>query len=178
VKTSASTTGTEEAALQQAAVQQRQRVLEGLRKAPVSGRLVIHLRPDRKTLRFAGRHRARAGDWLTVPKQPGEVLVTGQVYNSNALTIHPEGMQAGISPAREAQRNLLTKEQSSLSVLTALSPRKQGGFWSGSVLSATMVRATRSWCRRASLGSTTLKNVIALAQIASSAALVAAVVHP
>jgi len=37
VKTSASTTGTEEAALQQAAVQQRQRVLEGLRKAPVSG---------------------------------------------------------------------------------------------------------------------------------------------
>src|SRR5204862_3232533 len=48
VKTSASTSGTEEAALQQAAIQQRQRVLEALRRAPVSGRLVIHLRPDRK----------------------------------------------------------------------------------------------------------------------------------
>jgi len=38
----------EEAALQQAAIQQRQRVLDALRKAPVTGRLVIHLRPDRK----------------------------------------------------------------------------------------------------------------------------------
>ena len=52
VKTSASTSGTEEAALQQAAMLQRQRVLDALRKAPVSGRLVIHLRPDRKD--FAG----------------------------------------------------------------------------------------------------------------------------
>src|SRR5260370_406184 len=48
VKTSASTTGAEEAALQQAAMQQRQRALDGLRRAPVSGRLVIHLRPGRK----------------------------------------------------------------------------------------------------------------------------------
>jgi len=52
VKTSASTTGAEEAALQQAAMLQRQRALDALRKAPVSGRLVIHLRPDRKD--FAG----------------------------------------------------------------------------------------------------------------------------
>src|SRR5437588_12672323 len=48
VKTAATTTGTEEAALQQAAMQQRQRMLEGLRKAPVTGRLVIHIRTDRK----------------------------------------------------------------------------------------------------------------------------------
>src|SRR5215472_11674243 len=45
VKTAVNTTGTEEAALQQAAMQQRQRVLDALRKAPISGRLVIHLRP-------------------------------------------------------------------------------------------------------------------------------------
>ncbi|HKN73511.1 MAG TPA: SLBB domain-containing protein, partial [Terriglobales bacterium] len=95
VKTSASTSGTEEAALQQAAMLQRQRVLDALRKAPVSGRLVIHLRPDRKD--FAGSPEdieLRAGDSLTIPKQPGAVLVIGQVYNSNALTFMP-GRNAG-----------------------------------------------------------------------------------
>src|SRR6266852_704770 len=52
VKTSVSTTGTEEAALQQSAIQQRQRMLDALRRAPISGRLVIHLRPDQRD--FAG----------------------------------------------------------------------------------------------------------------------------
>src|SRR5207249_564445 len=95
VKTSASTTGTEEAALQQAAMQQRQRALDALRRAPVSGRLVVRLRPDRKD--FAGSPddiELRAGDSLTIPKQPGSVLVIGQVYNSNALTYSP-GRNAG-----------------------------------------------------------------------------------
>src|SRR5260370_2118161 len=95
VKTGASTTGAEEAALQQAALQQRQRVLDALRKAPVSGRLIIHLRPDRKD--FAGSSddiELRAGDSLTIPKQPGGVLLIGQVYNSHALTYTP-GRNAG-----------------------------------------------------------------------------------
>src|SRR5256884_5907084 len=43
VKTAASTSGTEEAALQQAAIQQRQPRLDALRKAPKSGRPVVHL---------------------------------------------------------------------------------------------------------------------------------------
>jgi len=95
VKTSASTSGTEEAALQQAAVQQRQRVLEGLRKATVSGRLVIHLRPDRKNFAQSPEDiELRAGDSLTIPKQPGAVLVIGQVYNANALVYSP-GKNAG-----------------------------------------------------------------------------------
>src|SRR5260370_17712311 len=90
VKTSASTSGTEEAALQQAAMLQRQRVLDALRKAPVSGRLVIHLRSDRKD--FAGSTddiELRAGDSLTVPKPPGAVLVIAQLYNAHTLTFTP-----------------------------------------------------------------------------------------
>src|SRR5260370_32822325 len=95
VKTSVSTSGTEEAALQQAAMLQRQRALDALRRAPVSGRLVIHIRTDRKS--FEGSPddiELRAGDSLTIPKQPGSVLVIGQVYNSNALTYAP-GRNAG-----------------------------------------------------------------------------------
>jgi len=36
----------------------------------------------------------RRGDVLTIPKQPGFVLVSGQVYNATALTFTP-GKSAG-----------------------------------------------------------------------------------
>ena len=90
VKTAITTSGSEEAALQQAAVQQRQRVVDGLRRAPVSGRLVVHIRISQKG--FPGSPddiELRAGDTLEIPKQPGFVLIVGQVYNSNAITYTP-----------------------------------------------------------------------------------------
>src|SRR6266513_1064476 len=182
VKASASTTGAEEAALQQAAVQQRQRVLEGLRKAPVSGRLVIHLRPDRKD--FAGSSddiELRAGDWLTIPKQPGEVLVTGQVYNSNALTYTP-GRNAGWYLSRAGGPTELANKGAIFIIRSdgSVTGGKQGGFWSGSVISDQKPPGdTIVVPEKPVLGSNaTFKNIIALAQVASSAALVAAVVHP
>src|SRR6266850_3127997 len=85
VKTAVTTSGNEEAALQQAAMQQRQRVLEALRRAPISGRLVVHIRQGQKG--FAGSAddlELRGGDTLEIPKQPGFVTIVGQVYNSNA----------------------------------------------------------------------------------------------
>jgi protein involved in polysaccharide export with SLBB domain len=181
VKTAASTTGTEEAALQQAAMQQRQRVLDALRRAPVSGRLVIHLRSDRKD--FAGSTddiELRAGDSLMIPKQPGSVLVIGQVYNSNALTYTP-GRNAGwyLSHAGGATK---LADKGAIFIVRAdgsVTSGKQGGFWSGSVLSAMMGPGdTIVVPERPVLGSNTLKNVLSVAQIASSAALVAAVAIP
>src|SRR6266576_3944392 len=181
VKTSATTTGTEEAALQQAATQQRQRVLDGLRKAPVSGRLVIHLRPDRKD--FEGSTddiELRAGDSLTVPKQPGAVLVIGQVYNANALTYSP-GRNSGWYLSRAGGPTQLANKGAIFIIRSdgSVTGGKQGGFWSGSVLSATMGPGdTIVVPEKPVLGSSTLKNVLAVAQIASSAALVAAVAIP
>jgi len=181
VKTSASTTGAEEAALQQAAMLQRQRALDALRKAPVSGRLVIHLRPDRKD--FAGSPddvELRAGDSLTIPKQPGSVLVIGQVYNSNALTYTP-GRNAGWYLSRSGGPTQLA-DKGAMFIIRAdgsVTGSKQGSFWSGSVLSATMGPGdTVVVPERPVLGSNKLKNVLSVAQIASSAALVAAVAIP
>jgi polysaccharide export outer membrane protein len=181
VKTAASTSGTEEAALQQAAIQQRQRVLEGLRKAPVSGRLIIHLRLDHKE--FAGSPddiELRAGDSLTVPKQPGAVLVIGQVYNANALTYTP-GRNAGWYLSRSGGPTQLANKSAIFIVRAdgSVTGGKQGGFWSGSVLSSTLGPGdTIVVPEKPVLGSTTLKNVLTVAQIASSAALVAAVAIP
>src|SRR5229473_1284041 len=181
VKTSASTTGAEEAALQQAAIQQRQRALDALRKAPVSGRLVIHLRPDRKG--FEGSPDdidLRAGDSLTIPKQPGGVLVIGQVYNANALTYTP-GKNAGWYLSRAGGPTQLANKTAIFIVRSdgSVTSGKQGVLWSGSVLSATMGPGdTIVVPEKPVLGSSTLKNVLSVAQIASSAALVAAVAIP
>ena len=181
VKTSASTTGADEAALQQAAIQQRQRVLDALRKAPVSGRLVIHLRPDRKD--FAGSPddiELRAGDSLTIPKQPGEVLVGGQVYNANALTYTP-GRNAGWYLSRAGGATQLANKGAIFIVRAdgSVTSGQEGGLWSGGVLSATMGPGdTIVVPEKPVLGSSTLKNVLSVAQIASSAALVAAVAIP
>src|SRR5712692_10281893 len=181
VKTSASTTGAEEAALQQAAIQQRQRALDGLRRAPVSGRLVIHLRPDRKG--FEGSPDdidLRAGDSLTIPKQPGGVLVIGQVYNANALTYMP-GRNAGWYLSRAGGATQLANKTAIFIVRSdgSVTSGKQGVLWSGSVLSATMGPGdTIVVPEKPVLGSSTLKNVLSVAQIASSAALVAAVAIP
>jgi polysaccharide export outer membrane protein len=181
VKTSASTSGTEEAALQQAAIQQRQRVLGALRNAAVSGRLVIHLRPDRKE--FGGSPddiELRSGDSLTIPKQPGAVLVIGQVYNANALTYTP-GRNAGWYLSRAGGPTQLANKGGIFIVRSdgSVTSGKQGGLWSGSVLSSTLGPGdTIVVPERAVLGSSTLKNVLSVAQIASAAALVAAVAVP
>jgi protein involved in polysaccharide export with SLBB domain len=180
VKTSVSTSGTEEAALQQAAMLQRQRVLDALRKAPVSGRLVIHLRPDRKD--FTGSPEdieLRAGDSLTIPKQPGAVLVIGQVYNANALTYVP-GRNAGWYLSRAGGATHLGDKGAIFIVRADGSvTSKQGSLWSGGVLSATTGPGdTIVVPEKPMLGSSTMKNVLSIAQIASSAALVAAVAIP
>jgi len=181
VKTSASTTGTEEAALQQAAIQQRQRVLDALRRTPVSGRLVIHLRADRKG--FEGSPddiELRAGDSLTIPKQPGAVLVTGQVYNANALTYTP-GMNAGWYLSRAGGATQLADKGATFIVRAdgSVTSGKEGGLWSGGVLSAPMGPGdTIVVPEKPVLGSNRLKNILSVAQIASSAALVAAVAIP
>jgi polysaccharide export outer membrane protein len=181
VKTSVTTTGAEEAALQQAALQQRQRALEGLRNAPVSGRLVIHLRADRKG--FEGSPddiELRAGDSLTIPKQPGAVIVVGQVYNSNAITYMP-GRNAGwyLSHAGGATR---LADKRAIFIIRAdgsVTSGKQGGLWSGGALSSAVGPGDMIVVpERPILGSNTWKNVLAIAQIAQAGALAAAVAIP
>jgi hypothetical protein len=113
VKTSLTTTGTEESALQQAATQQRQRVLDALRRAPVSGRLVVHVRQGQRNFEnSADDIELRAGDALQIPKQPGFVLIVGQVYNSNAITYTPKKSALvsfarwGCNPTRQPESHL------------------------------------------------------------------------
>ena len=180
VKTAINTTGTEEAALQQAATQQRQRVLEALRNAPISGRLVIHLRPGQKE--FAGSTddvELHAGDSLEIPKQPGFVLVIGQVYNSNAITYTP-GKNAAWYLSRAggatglANRSAIFIIRSNGSVTSG-----SGHLWSGGALSTALGPGdTVVVPEKVTVGGNAWKNLVAIAQIAQAGALAAAVAIP
>jgi uncharacterized iron-regulated membrane protein len=178
-KTSLTTSGTEEAALQQEAMQQRERALEALRRAPVTGRLVIRLQPGLKGLEHSAQDiELRNSDSIEIPKQPGFVLVVGQVYNTNAITYTP-GKNAGwyLSQGGGATR---LADKSAIFIVRAdgeVVSRHRGGWWSGNMLSAAVHPGdTVVVPERAVLGSARWKNIIALAQIAEAAAITAAVI--
>ncbi|HEY1901933.1 MAG TPA: SLBB domain-containing protein [Terracidiphilus sp.] len=81
----------DQSAILQLIAEQQEQVLARLKSQPASGRLVIHITND-----IAGWENTsadievRAGDVLRIPKRPGFVLVSGQVYNSSAITFTPD----------------------------------------------------------------------------------------
>jgi protein involved in polysaccharide export with SLBB domain len=74
---------------------QQDQVVQELQSHPPTGRMVIHIGADIESwANTPADIELRPGDTLTIPKQPGFVLVTGQVYNVTALTFAP-GKTAG-----------------------------------------------------------------------------------
>jgi protein involved in polysaccharide export with SLBB domain len=85
----------DDAATLQLLIQQQKEVVERLRSQPAIGRLVIKINAD--IVSWEGTPadiELRRGDVLTIPKKPGFVLVSGQVYNASAITFVP-GKNAG-----------------------------------------------------------------------------------
>jgi protein involved in polysaccharide export with SLBB domain len=85
----------DDAATLQLLVQQQKEVVSRLRNQPAIGRLVIKVNSDIASWEGTPADiEMRTGDVLTIPKKPGFVLVTGQVYNASAITFVP-GKTAG-----------------------------------------------------------------------------------
>ena len=163
--------------LQQAALQQRQRVLEGLRNMPVNGRLVINLRANLAEFsNSAGDIEVRAGDRIYIPKRPGFVTVVGQVYNSNALTFQPRKsarwyLERAGGATHLADRNAIFIVRASGSVVSG-----KGGLWSGGALSSQVGPGDTIVVPEKSIGGGTVwKNLLAISQVASGASLAALV---
>jgi protein involved in polysaccharide export with SLBB domain len=85
----------DDAATLQLLIQQQKEVVERLRSQPAIGRLVIKINADIASWEGTPADiELRRGDVLTIPKKPGFVLVSGQVYNASAITFVP-GKNAG-----------------------------------------------------------------------------------
>lgn len=179
VKSSVTTSGTEEAALQAEAMQQRQRALDALRRAPVSGRLVVRMPKGMKGFENSSQDiELLNGDSIEIPKQPGFVLVIGQVYNTNAVTYVP-GKNAswylaqGGGVTRLGDRGAIFIVRANGEVIS----RRGGEWWSGNVLSAAIRPGdTLVVPERPITGSAGWKNLLAIAQVAEAGAITAAVI--
>ena len=178
VKAAVTTSGTEEAALQAQALQQRDRALEALRRAPVSGRLVVRIQTGAKGFENSPQDIGLVnGDSIEIPRQPGFVLVIGQVYNTNAVTYQP-GKKAGWylsqggGATRLGDRNAIFIVRANGEVVG----HHGAGWWSGSVLSAAIRPGdTLVVPEKPISGGAGWKNLIAIAQLAEAGAITAAI---
>ncbi|HEX5411817.1 MAG TPA: SLBB domain-containing protein [Terriglobia bacterium] len=179
VKVSINSTASEAAALQSAALQQQQQVLAALKNAPITGRLVIHLRTDLSA--FANSQddiQVQAGDTLMIPKRPDFVIVTGQVYNSNAITYEPD-RTAGWYLRRAGGVTALGNKGAIFVVRSdgSVVSGSGNGWWRGDVLSARVGPGDTIVVPEKPIGGSLFwKNLIQISQVASSTAIVAALI--
>ncbi|MGA9461781.1 MAG: SLBB domain-containing protein [Terracidiphilus sp.] len=157
---------------------QQDQVLADLKSHPPTGRMVIHISADIESwANTPADIELRSGDVLTVPKQPGFVLVSGQVYNATALTFAP-GKTAGWYLGRAGGTNTAAnrKEIFVIRANGSVIGRHSGGWLEGDVLSIKLNPGDVVVVPQKIIGSSFLwRNLLSTAQIASSIAITAAV---
>jgi protein involved in polysaccharide export with SLBB domain len=166
-------TAQDQAALAQAALAQRNNEIAALEQAPVTGRLVVQLPSN--LAHFQGSSddiEVRRGDALFIPKRPEFVIVSGQVYNSNAITYRPHHnagwyLRKAGGPTDQGNLKLIFIIRADGAVVSG-----QGSpLWNGGVLSAVVEPGdTIVVPEKAIGGSNGWKNLIAISQLASAAA--------
>lgn len=157
---------------------QKEEVLSELKNHPPTGRMVIHISADID--RWANTPydiELRRGDVLTIPKQPGFVLVTGQVYNATALTFSP-GKTADWYLGRAGGTNTSAnrKEIFIIRANGSVVGRHSGAWFSGGVLSTKLNPGDVVVVPQKIIGSSILwKSLLTTGQIAASIAITAGV---
>ena len=174
VKVSLNSSASEAATLAQAANQQKDRVVQALRNTTISGRMVVHIPVEMKN--FVGTNddiQLRAGDTLYIPKRPEFVIVSGQVYNANALTYQPRktvgwylSQAGGITPLGEKKGIFVIRADGSV-----VSGRGTD-WWGRSVMSVRINPGDNIVVPEKPLGGSTFwRNFIGVAQVIESGAI-------
>lgn len=162
------------AQLQQASIQQHQQEIQALQQAPVTGRVVVRIPSDLKHFRNSPDDvELRDGDSVFIPKRPDFVLVTGQVYNTNAITYIPGQNAAWYLSQAGGATNLANKK--AIFIIRAdggvVTGRGQG-WWTGNVLSTRIEPGDTIVVPEKPVGgSTAWKNLLSIAQVAQAGAL-------
>jgi protein involved in polysaccharide export with SLBB domain len=170
--------GGDQAASLQAIQQQQQQVLSRLKSQPASGRLVIHISSSIDS--WAGTAadiEVRRGDVLRIPKRPGFVLISGQVYNASAITFTPE-KTAGwyLQRAGGATETANRKEIFVIRANGVVVGRRSGGVFDKDVLSTKLNPGDVIVVPQKIVSKSLIwRNLLGTAQIASSIAIAASV---
>jgi protein involved in polysaccharide export with SLBB domain len=159
---------------------QQDQVLADLKSHPPTGRMVIHITADIESwANTPADIELRRGDGLTIPKRPGFVLVTGQVYNATALTFAP-GMTAGwyLSHAGGTSSAANRKQIFIIRANGSVVGRHSGDWFDGSVLSTRLDPGDVVVVPQKIIGDSLFwRNLLTTAQLASSIAITAGIAN-
>jgi len=158
--------------------EQEDQVLADLKSHPPAGRMVIHITSDIDSwANTPADIELRRGDVLTIPKQPGFVLITGQVYNATALTFMP-GKTAGwyLGHAGGANAAANRKEIFIIRANGSVVGRRSGDWLAGDVLSTKLNPGDVVVVPQKIIGGSLLwRNLLSSGQLAASFAITAGV---
>lgn len=158
---------------------QQDQVLADLQSHPPTGRMVIHISSDIDSwANTAADIELRPGDEIVIPKRPGFVLVTGQVYNATALTFIP-GKNAGwyLSHAGGTNTSANRKEIFIIRANGSVVGRHSQAMFQGDVLSTKLFPGDVVVVPQKIIGGSLFwRNLLTAGQLAASTAITAGVV--
>jgi protein involved in polysaccharide export with SLBB domain len=157
---------------------QQEQILGRLKSQPATGRLVIHINDDIGAwARTPADIEVRRGDVLRIPKRPGFVLVSGQVYNASAITFTPGKTARWYLQHAGGSTNVANRKE--IFVIRAngsVVGRRSGEWYDHDVLSTLMHPGDVVVVPQKIEGPSMLwRNLLSTAQVASSIAITAAV---
>jgi protein involved in polysaccharide export with SLBB domain len=157
---------------------QQEQILSHLKSQPAVGRMVIHVDADIASWENTPADiEVRTGDTLRVPKRPGFVLVSGQVYNSSAITFAP-GKPASwyLHRAGGPTEVANTKEIFVIRANGSVVGHENGTFFRHDVLGTKLEPGDVVVVPQKIIGASLFwRNLLTIAQITSSIAITAAV---
>ncbi|MGB2626362.1 MAG: SLBB domain-containing protein, partial [Candidatus Acidiferrum sp.] len=163
------------------AYSQWQTAIDNLTANPPVGRLTIRISSDiQHWANTASDIQVRDGDVLLIPKQPNQVMVTGQVYNSSAIGYRPNKSakwylgQAG-GPTQLANKGAAFVIRADGSVISSDS----GGLWLGSPMNSVLQPGDTVVVPEKAIGSgPNWSLILQAASVAATAAVAIAYFHP
>jgi protein involved in polysaccharide export with SLBB domain len=165
------------------AIAETETTLQQLQANPPIGRVVIRIQSDLgKWRNTAADVPVRDGDVLLIPKKADYVTVNGQVFNPTAVSYRPGQSarwylsQAG-GTTQIANKKAIFVVRADGSVLAA---KNNSDFWSGDPLGATLRPGDSIVVPEVAprIGSRNWQNLFQAGQLAASAALAVAYIHP
>ena len=169
--------GADQSATLQLIQQQQDQVLARLRSQPASGRLVIHISADINS--WAGSPadiQVRSGDVLRIPKRPGFVLISGQVYNASAITYVPGKAANWYLQHAGGTTGIANRKEIFIIRANGSVVGRHSGEWYDSVLSTRLYPGDVVVVPQKIIGASLFwRNLLTVAQLSSSIAITAAV---
>jgi protein involved in polysaccharide export with SLBB domain len=157
--------------------------LRQLQMNPPVGRVVIRIQPDVNMWKNTSADVVvRDGDILVVPKKAGYVSVNGQVFNPTAVSYRP-GKSAKWYLSQAGGLTQLANKKAVFVIRadgSVLAAKNNSGFWSGDPLSATLRPGDTVVVPETAprIGSRNWQTLFQAGQLAASAALAVAYIHP